>query len=322
MGFSFRISRTWWWIASLTVTAALVWFLGSRLDTASLGVAFDRLRWRDLLVLVPFWLAGVWARTCQLQRLLPVAVNFFPVSLIILVRNVAVDLLPARTLSLLAHTLMLRRFGQDSAVSGASFAVSTVLNAMSVVILLIPALLVAQGPFSALQFLAAVVILLALGCAFLFWGGLLAKLLARLPWPRWQAWGLRWQVYFVTMGRPRRLLVPFLYGFLSRLAKYLLLYRLFTIFAGLDFSLTHLPVFLLVLSGAELSSLLPISGIAGFGTWELAFVLTAGAMNLQTANPLEIGLLIHVVTQVWEGGWALLALLLFRIPDRQAGLHV
>lgn len=314
-------SKTFWWITSPLLTLVIVWFMGSSLDFARLKEALGRLHPDDLPILVIFWMAGVWARTRQLQQLLPAVVSFWPISMIILVRNVAVDLLPARTLSLLAHTLMLRRFGLDTAVGGASFAVSTVLNAMSVVILLVPALVVVNGPFTPGHFLGAVTLLLVLGSLFLGWGGRLSLIMQRLPWPRVRLWGLRWRTYFQETGRPKRLIRPFIYGFFSRLTKYLLLYRLFTIFGDLPFTLTHLPVFMLVLSGAELSSLLPISGIAGFGTWELAFVVTARTMNLQTTSPLEIGLLIHVVTQVWELIWALGALMFFRLQSKKVNLE-
>lgn len=312
MRFRWRFSRGFFWLLSLLITLLIAWFLVPRLDLRALRLAIARLDWSDSPLLLLFWLSGVLARTRQLQLLLPVPLRFAPLTLIILVRNFVVDILPAHTLSLFSHTVMLRRHGVDTAVAGASFAVSTVLNAMSMVVMLLPALLVVEASLSIAQFLAATVLLLALGLGFLRWGGQFGRLMAGLPWPTWHNWGGRWQAYFSTNGSLSRLILPFMLGFASRLCKYLLLFGLFSAFCGLDFELGNLPAFFVALSGAELSTLLPIAGLAGFGTWELTFVLMAGLLKLQTATPLEIGLLIHVLTQVWEALWAAAALILFR----------
>ncbi len=314
---SFRFPEVVAWSVPILVTLAIGSYLFPRFHFDALVTAVSRLGWVDGAILFLLWGGGVLARTCQLQRLLPMSLPFRPAVLIILVRNFAVDILPARSLSLFAHAVMLRRFGIDTAVSGASFAVSSVLNAMSVVVLLLPSLLVIQGDFSVIHFLGAMGILLILGVSFLRWGDRLGLLLEKLPWPRWRRWGGRWRLYFLDTGHPRLLMKAFLLGFMGRVCKYLMLFTLFSAFCGLNWTLRGLPAFVLALSGAELSSLLPVSGVAGFGTWELAFVLSADWVRLETASPLEVGLLIHVVTQAWEALWAVVALLLFRLTRKE-----
>lgn len=304
------------WGLSLLISISLAWILYPKLQGDVLVKALGRLGIKTFVLVVFFWLCGLVARTLQLQLLLPERIPFKTLLLVVMVRNFAVDLLPARSLSLFAHTVMLHRHHVDTATAGASFAYTSVINAMSMVILLLPSLLFVQGDFSVPHFLTAMLLLLALGGLFLRYGGRLGGLLNRLPWPAWRSWGCRWTRYFKEMGRFKRLVMAFLLGFCGRLSKYLLLFALFSTFSGIDFSFRTMPAFFLALSGAELSGMLPISGIAGFGTWELAFVLMAEFLNLQTPSPLEIGLLIHVFTQAWEAFWALGALLLFRLKFR------
>lgn len=315
MRLSAPLAKTLAWSVPPLITLMLGFFLLPGFDGAALASAVSRLNWGNGGLVLLFWSFGVLARTRQLQVLLPGSLPFRPALLIILVRNFAVDLLPARSLSLFAHAVMLGRFGVDTAVSGASFAAATVLNALSVIVLLLPSLLF-QAAFSVLHFLGAMVLLLVLGLSFFLWAGRLGLLLERLPWPKWRQWGGRWREYFRQTRRPWLLMNAFLLGFFGRVCKYLTLFTLFSVFCGLDWSVRGLPVFILALSGAELSALLPVTGIAGFGTWELAFVLMARLFNLETATPLEVGLLIHVVTQAWEALMAVAALFLFRRVSR------
>jgi len=304
--------KKWIGLISILITLVIAWFWLPKLDLDVLSLALGRLEPGNVLLLLLFWFSGLLVRTKQLQLLLPKFVPYRSLILIILVRNFAVDILPMRSLSLFAHTVMLGRYQIESSVAGASFAVSSVLNAISMVVLLFPTLLVVHGPFPIIQFLGPLALLLIFGLVFLRWGGLVGQVLGKLPWPAWRLWGERWQNYFQKIGRFDRLILPFLWGFLGRLCKYLLLFTLFQVFCQLELTIRGMPAFFLALSAAELSAMLPVSGISGFGTWELAFVLMAGWLKLPTASPLEIGLLIHVTTQTWEALWAVSALILFR----------
>ncbi|MCP5102706.1 MAG: hypothetical protein GY950_04970, partial [bacterium] len=70
------------------------------------------------------------------------------------------------------------------------------------------------------------------------------------------------------------------------------------------------------LAGTELSSLLPIQGIGGFGTWELAFSVIFKALAIPAQNLKEAGIVIHITTQVWEYAIGFVALAYLFISSR------
>ena len=101
----------------------------------------------------------------------------------------------------------------------------------------------------------------------------------------------------------------FALSLLIRLSKYVFIYLLFEGVVGIGWSMKHFSLFCFGLAGAELSSLLPIQGLGGFGTWELAFALVFQALALPAANVREAGFVIHITTQVWEYAIGLAAFL-------------
>ena len=60
-------------------------------------------------------------------------------------------------------------------------------------------------------------------------------------------------------------------SFLIKLVKYVSVYILFVRLTGPAVSFHSFYLFCFGVAGAELSSLLPVQGLAGFGTWEAAF---------------------------------------------------
>jgi hypothetical protein len=71
---------------------------------------------------------------------------------------------------------------------------------------------------------------------------------------------------------------------------------------------------ILGVTAAEMTALLPIRGLAGFGTWESAWVLAFGVMALPPDLAVVSGLGIHLLTNIWEYGLGTLAILALEIP--------
>jgi uncharacterized membrane protein YbhN (UPF0104 family) len=97
-------------------------------------------------------------------------------------------------------------------------------------------------------------------------------------------------------------------SFASRLCKYVYNFILFEGVLRLGASLRNFSLFCFGLAATEMSSMLPIHGPAGFGTWELAFFLIFSALRVPAENIKEAGFVIHITSQAWEYAIGLLAL--------------
>ena len=69
-------------------------------------------------------------------------------------------------------------------------------------------------------------------------------------------------------------------------------------------------------AGAELSAMLPVSGLGAFGTWEAAFALGFTHLGLTQDQAVLSGFATHVLTQLHDYGLGALALLVLMRPRR------
>jgi hypothetical protein len=89
------------------------------------------------------------------------------------------------------------------------------------------------------------------------------------------------------------------------------------------FSISVFSKFSFALAGTEMSTLLPIQGVGGFGTWELAFKIIFENMNVLpkgTEAPhfisfAQVGIIIHIISQVWEYSIGILAFFVFIVKN-------
>jgi uncharacterized membrane protein YbhN (UPF0104 family) len=68
------------------------------------------------------------------------------------------------------------------------------------------------------------------------------------------------------------------------------------------------------LTGAELTSALPVKGLAGFGTWESAWALTLGFLGFDAQTAILSGIGVHLVTNLAEYGLGIGSILILLIP--------
>ena len=66
---------------------------------------------------------------------------------------------------------------------------------------------------------------------------------------------------------------------------------------------------ILGITGAELTSALPVKGIAGFGTWETAWTLTFQLLNFDSRLAIISGIGVHLLTNLFEYSLGILAIL-------------
>lgn len=325
-------------LLSLALSIALVAWLLSRIELADLGRTLAGIYVPSLGLYALLSLAGSGLRAYRYRLLIgPERIGPGGIFVVTLIRNLFVDLLPAKLGSLSYIYLLVRRFGLSLELSASTFLLAAVFDALSlspILLLAIFAVGLGTSRLSTIQFS-----LLAL--AFLL---LLALLLAALPallraalrvGERFlraagagERWGLPYLVQKVRLTieaidtiRARGVYARvFVLSLALRVLKYGSLYFLLhALLLRQGFPLAALNFWQVVLgiAGAEFSANLPVQGIAGLGTWETAFALTFRLMGYDERIAIVAGFGLHLVTQLYEYGLGVLAILL--LPLAAAG---
>lgn len=109
----------------------------------------------------------------------------------------------------------------------------------------------------------------------------------------------------------------FLLSFLIRLFKYLSLFiLLYAVLRGQGVAWSEMSFWktVLALTGAEMTAIFPVKGLAGFGTWESAWAVALQWMSFDPRLAVLSGLGVHLVTNAFEYSLAIggLIVLAFR----------
>jgi len=316
------LGRSWAaWAASLMVAAGLLaYFLRGVDSNRIVGTALNASPGPFLAFLGLFGL-GIAARTTRFWILLGRAVPFRTVLSITLIRNLLVDLLPAR-LGELSYVYFVTTKGKRPLEDGvATLAIAFFLDLVALSPLVLAALLVVGGDTLVPPWVAWT------ASAVLAAGGLVAVLLAGPIARRLGAWLTRgaaagWKAEgaarllalgasFDRAKRERLLLPALVLSVAVRLCKYGSAYCLvLSLLVPLGYSMAQLGVLRVFLGSvaAEVAASLPVHGLAGFGTYEAAWTLTLEELGYPRDHAIISGLLAHAITQGIEyvlGGAAL-----------------
>jgi uncharacterized membrane protein YbhN (UPF0104 family) len=265
-----------------------------------------------LLAFILLSLLGTYIRALKYHILLSKKLRFGDIFLITLVRNFSVDLLPGRAAALLFYSWLTKKKGIALEEGASSFVVSVFYDALALSFMLAGLLFFLKTGMNQWPIYIAMVVIFIISIVMIFFADhifrfvLEKKLLSRFP-------GLEKVVRNVYdylaehKSSPERIQV-FLLSLATRIVKYLFVFILFEGVVHLGFGLENFSRFSFGLAGTELSSLFPIQGPAGFGTWELAFTIIFEALKIPAENIKEAGFVIHITTQVWEYFIGLLAL--------------
>ena len=316
---------------SALVTGGVFYYL---LSTVSLAEVIDVLRgikarWIILFLLLSF--STSLFRAWRSQMVLN-ASGYRPDSLvlflIILVRNLFSDLLPARLGTLIYIYLVQTRLGISFGAAASSFAYDFVFDMVSLSLLIILAVMVQASALISMP----VVISGGLALAVVSMGVLLVlpsilRLLARmclsLPFLSSK---LRQKLHDALQDTGRNMMLTREQGIFWRIfalslgvrcGKYLSLYVLLLALVlplGFTVQAFPLPKVFLGLCSAELAASLPISGIAGFGayegTWALVFQLLGYSERIAVLTSISH----HLLTQVYGYSLGAIALLVLLLP--------
>ena len=325
-------------LVSLFVSVALVGYLLSRIRLADLVQTLTGIHLPSLGAYAALALLGTGLRAGRYRYLIGgERIGFGDIVLVTLIRNLFVDLLPAKLGALSYIYLLVRRFGLPLEIGTSTFVMAAVFDALALSPLLLFAIFMvglgqtvlsgARFAVAALALLLILVLLLAylipvlragLGLGIWLLDALAIRTRWRLPYLIDK---VRLTIATVEAIQRRRIYgTVFLLSFLLRLAKYGSLYFLLhALLVNQGFPLAALNFWkvLLGIAGAEFSANLPVQGIAGLGTWETAFALAFRLMGYEERIAIVSGFGLHLITQLFEYGLGGLAILLLALPIRR-----
>ena len=315
------------WLISLAVTGGIFWYLLSQIDPAELIETARSMTPRYLGTFVALLLTAAVARAVRFWLLLDRAAPLRLLILIVMVRNLFVDLLPARLGELSYVYLLTQRAGRPTEDGLASLFLAVLFDLVALAPLLILAVLVvgSDGTISAPVLTGAAVTLGVLAVVAMQIAAPVGSWIAgwiapsgTVPWREKAAQLIQRTVEALRDVHRRRIFAPvLLVSMVVRLCKfgsyYFLVLAIMTPRGDMMSNLGFFRVFLGVVS-AELAAALPISGIAGFGTFEAAWALGFSLLGFSREDAIVSGILTHFVSQVVEYSVGICALLYVMRP--------
>lgn len=288
---------------SFCITLIIFFIFSRNISWQDIKEGFSSLSWDFVLIFIIFSLIGTLLRTIRYQILISHKLIFIDMFLITLVRNFSVDLLPARTASLLFYSYLTHKKGIKLEEGGSSFIIAMFYDVLALSIMLFLAFVLISRQLENLVLLI-IIILFVLSILFISFCHKIFGWIIRIKFLR-KYKKIKEVInnlhqYFNShhsLKEKGKLLVL---SFCIKVVKYLSIFFLFTGMTGIKFQLKSLSLFSFGIAGTEISSLFPIQGLAGFGTWEAVFKLVFENLQNNIPNLFIIGLVIHTVTQVWE----------------------
>jgi uncharacterized protein (TIRG00374 family) len=323
---------------SISISVLLIWFLFTKIEFKEFVQTFSRIYIPGLLGFMIIALIGATLRAWRYKWLLsPYPTTWRDVFLVTFIRNLFVDLFPARVGSLSYVYVLNKSLKYPFESASSSFVVAFILDFLTLSPFLAFAILaVGLGKTSISNTtLLAISFLFFLLVFVVFWK---VTKISRIALKFYQ-WFLRvikqdkkkWaeistQKIHSTIDElnkimERRIGWPlFVLSLGIRLSKYgSLFFLLYALLRSHGFSLESLSFSktILGITGAELTSALPVKGIGGFGTWESAWALTLMLMGYEK----RIAILssgVHLITNLFEYALGIGSILLLAIFKKKA----
>jgi len=322
-------------LLSILVSILLIGYLSTRIEFDDLTQIFTQIYFPALLAFMAISLITSGLRSMRYKWLLwPTQIGFGTMLLVTFIRNLFVDLLPARIGSLSYVYVLNKRLKYPFEEAASTFVIAFVFDFLTLGPFLALAILVVGLGTTSVSSLSLLVLALCffLLTAIIIWKIIpLLRFLEKIYLAMLKTLGLdskKWAVTTVDKTRltiteldkirKRKILSPlFALSLIIRLGKYGSLYfLLLSLLYSLDFSFGNLSFWktILGITGGELTGALPIKGIAGFGTWESGWALAFQLMNFEAKVAILSGLGVHLITNLFEYSIGILSILLLAFP--------
>lgn len=323
-------------LLSIIVSAALLAVLFSRIRMQDLILLFSRIHIPAILGYSTAALAASGLRAWRYRCLLPPdTISRLDILLVTFIRNLFVDLFPARIGSLSYIYVLNRRLNFSFETAASTFVVGFIFDFITLGPFVILSVLLVG--LSATQLSGAVLLISA--AFFLLLNGLIlwkiipiarvfhnviGSMISRFHLQSHNWAHIALDKTHMTINelegiRKRRIHLKILWlSCAIRGAKYVSLYLLLlSLLHGFGLWATDISFFktILGITGAELTGALPIKGLAGFGTWESAWALTFNLLGIDGtgvhAADLAVlsGIGLHLITNLFEYSLGILSIL-------------
>jgi len=322
-------------VLSILVSIALMGYLSTRIEFGDLTQIFTQIYFPALLAFMAISLITSGLRAVRYKWLLwPTQIGFGTMLLVTFIRNLFVDLLPARIGSLSYVYVLNKRLKYPFEEAASTFVIAFVFDFLTLGPFLALAILVVGLGTTSVSSLSLLILALCffMLTAIIIWKIIpLFRFLEKIYLAILKTLGLdskKWAVTTVEKTRltiteldkirKRKILSPlFALSLIIRLGKYGSLYfLLLSLLYSLGFSIGNLSFWktILGITGGELTGALPIKGIAGFGTWESGWALAFQLMNFEAKVAILSGLGVHLITNLFEYSLGILSILLLAFP--------
>ena len=326
------------YIISIFISIFLIWLLLSKIETDDLSTTFKSIHYPALLAFIIIALISSGLRAWRYKLLLkPHPISWKNILLVTFIRNLFVDLFPARLGSLSYIYVINRRMKFSFETATSSFVLAVIFDFFTLSPFLIFSIFIVGLGSSAVSSTSLLII------SFLFFLIIFLALWLLIPLTKHffklysysikflrvdkKIWAVKIKktiektIKELAATKKRRIYWPvFSISLALRLAKYGALYfLLYSILFSHGFNLHDLNFFktILGITGAELTSILPIKGLGGFGTWESAWVITFKLMNFQPQLAIISGIGVHLITNLFEYILGILSIIIISLPFKK-----
>jgi uncharacterized membrane protein YbhN (UPF0104 family) len=336
----FSLKRAICYLLSIALTYFVFDYIFSKIDLIDVYALASKSDLNAMLAFLCLSLIGSYCRAWRYQILLSQSGNVANISslfLIVLVRNLCADILPAKIGSAAYIFLVNKKLGISLTSCTTSFILAFIFDMIALAPLLIYA---SWGVFgthaNSVELIISISLVLVLLFSILLWRlrdilNLLIKILEKLtnskrPITQIKTWLKQAAVELEQATKNHIYLPVLLISVLIRLCKYGSLYLLlFAFLRPLGEAISNIApshAFLGIFA-AELAASSPISGIGGFGAYEGAWVFTFKLLGLSTYLANTTAISHHIFTQAYGYLLGLLAiLLLLVIPNKSTAVDL
>jgi uncharacterized membrane protein YbhN (UPF0104 family) len=309
----------------LVITVLILFFFFRDISFMDIKENFLKIPLSTLLAFILLSMLGTLLRAIKYHILLSGKLAFSDIFLITLVRNFAVDLLPARSAALIFYTYLTKKKGLSLEEGASSFIVSVFYDGLALSFMLGGLVFFLKTGINKTAIYSGILLIFMVSVGMIFFsdkvigfvlGFRITRRFKKIENPLKNIY-----TYLLNHKRNSERIIVFILSFFIRIIKYIFIYILFEGVVQIGWGTKIFSVFSFSLAITELSSLLPIQGLGGFGTWELAFAVSFGTMfnayAISRSTIQSAGFIIHITTQVWEYFIGLLAFLYLNIKTRR-----